>query len=97
MRANGQISIWINRKFAQIWNNNNFHWATVPNNPLNKHGTIDYYDSVFHGRIRHHNKTKIFKLCKLDNSQLQVNIPSCQQQTNGVDCGIYTYVVGNAF
>ena len=25
----------------------------------------------------------------MDNSQLQINIPYCQQQTNGVDCGIY--------
>ena len=58
-------------QFVQILHNNSFHWVTV-SNLNNKHGTIDYYDSL-----------------------LQINIRSCQQQTNGVDCGIYT--VANAF
>ena len=78
-----------------MWRNNNFYWVTVSSNLLNKHGAIDYYDRLFHGRIRHHNKIQIFNLYNLDNSQLKINIPSCHQQTNGVDCGMYT--VANAF
>ena len=95
MKTNGQISVWINGQFAQVWQNNNFHWATLSSKLLNKHGTIDYYDSLFHVRIRHHTKTQIFNLYMLDNSQLQINLPSCQQQANGVDCRIYA--VANSF
>ena len=36
-----------------------------------------------------------FNLFQSDNLQLQINICSCQQQTNAVDCEIYT--VANAF
>ena len=81
-------------QFVQILHNNNFHWVTVSN--LNsKHGAIDYYDSLFHGRIRDHVKLQICNIYKSENSLLQINIRSCQQQTNGVDCGIYA--VANAF
>ena len=45
-------------QFLQILHNNNFNWVAVSN--LNsKHGTIDYYDSLFHGRIRDHVKLQI--------------------------------------
>ena len=66
METNGQISVWINGQFAQIWHNNSFHWATVSSNPLNKHGTIGYYDSLFHGRIKYHTKIQSFNLFKWD-------------------------------
>ena len=60
-----------------------------------KHGTIEYYDSLFHGRIRDHVKLQICNIYKSENSLLQINIRSCHQQSNGVDCGIYA--VANAF
>ena len=62
---------------------------------LNMELFIDYYDSLFHGRIRDHVKLHICNIYKSENSLLQINIRPCQQQTNGVDCGIYT--VANAF
>ena len=64
-------------------------------NLSSKHGTIEYYDSLFHGRIRDHVKLQICNIYKSENSLLQINIRSCRQQTNGVDCGIYA--VANAF
>ena len=74
--------------------NSNSHWVTVSN--LNsQHGTIDYYDSFFHGRITDHAKLQICNICKSENSLLQINIRFCQQQTNGVDCCIYA--VANVF
>ena len=88
MKTNGQISVWKNK---QILHNNNFHWATVSSNlhsRHSRHGTIDYCDCLFHGRIKDHTKIQIFNLCKSDNLPLQMKIHSCQQQTNGVDYGI---------
>ena len=75
-------------QFVQILHNNSFHWVTVSN--LNsKHRTIDYYDRLFHGRIRDHVTLQICNICKSENSLLQINTRSCQQQINGVNCGIY--------
>ena len=80
--------------FTQVLHNNKFHWVTVSN--LNsKHETINYYDSLFYGRIRDHVKLQICNIYKSENSLLQISIRSCQQQTSGVDCGISA--VANAF
>ena len=59
MKTNGQISVWKN---GRILYNDIFHWATVSSNLHSRHGTIDYYDSLFHGRIKDHTKIQIFKM-----------------------------------
>ena len=81
-------------QFIQILHNNNFHGLQYLKSN-NKHGAIDYYDSLFHGQIRDHVKLQICNIYKSVNSLLQINIRSCQQQTNGVDCDIYA--VANVF
>ena len=69
--------------FTQVLHNNKFHWVTVSN--LNsKHETINYYDSLFYGRIRDHVKLQICNIYKSENSLIQISIRSCQQQTSGV-------------
>ena len=45
--------------------------------------------------ITDHVKLQICNIYNSENLLLQINIRSCQQQTNGVDCGIYA--VANAF
>ena len=59
MKTNGQISVWKN---GRILYNDIFHWATVSSNLHSRYGTIDYYDSLFHGRIKDHTKIQIFKM-----------------------------------
>ena len=81
MKTNDEISVWKNE---QILHNNNFRWATVSSNLHSRHRTIDYYDSLLNGRIKDHTKIQISNLYKSDNSPLQINIRSCQQQTNGL-------------
>ena len=50
---------------------------------------------MFHGKIKDHVKMKICKICKFFEEKLSVNVRACQQQLNGVDCGVYT--VANTF
>ena len=78
-------------QFVKNLHNNNFYWVTV-SNINSRHRTIDYYDSLFHGRIRDHVNLQICNLHKSEYSPLQINIRSCQQPTNGVDCGMYAVV-----
>ena len=53
---------------------------------------MDYYDSLFQGRIKDHVKLKIANLSKTENSELEIYIHSCQQQKDGVDCGMFPVV-----
>ena len=77
-----------------ILHDKSFHWVTISN--LNsKSGSVDYYDSLFHGRIKDHVKLQIANISKTENSELEIHIRSCQQQKNGVDCGIFA--VANAY
>ena len=80
--------------FVQILHNKSFHWVTV-SNVNSKSGSVDYYDSLFHGRIKDHVKLQIANVSKTENSELEIHIRSCQEQKNGVDCGIF--VVANAY
>ena len=80
--------------FVQILHNKSFHWVTV-SNVNSKSGSVDYYDSLFHGGIKDHIKLQIPNISKTENSELEIQIRSCQQQKNGVDCGIF--VVANAY
>ena len=80
--------------FVQILHNKSFHWVTV-SNVNSKSGSVDYYDSLFHGRIKDHVKLQIANISKTENSELEIHIRSCQKQKNGVDCGIFA--VANAY
>ena len=80
--------------FVQILYNKSFHLVTV-SNVNSKSGSVDYYDSLFHGRIKDHVKLRIANISKTENSQLEIHIRSSQQQKNGVDCGIFA--VANTF
>ena len=65
-----------------------FHWVTL-STVNSKSGSVDYYDSLFQGRIKDHVKLKIANLSKTENSELEIYIHSCQQQKDGVDCGMF--------
>ena len=56
---------------------------------------INYHGSLFYGKIEDHIKMHICNIYKFYKEELSVNIRACQQQSNRVDCGVYTVV--NAF
>ena len=64
------------------------HWVVISNINCSK-DEMNYYDSIFHGKIRDHVKMQIFNIFKCIGKELTVNVKACQQQTNGVDCGVF--------
>ena len=82
------------KHFVQILHNKSFHWVTV-SNINSKYGSVNYYDSLFHGRIKDHVKLQIANISRTENSELEIHIRSYQQQKNGVNCGIFA--VANAY
>ena len=62
--------------FVQILHNKSFHWVTV-SNVNSKSGSVDYYDSLFHGRIKDHVKLQIANISKTENSELELYIRFC--------------------
>ena len=58
--------------FVQILHNKSFHWVTV-SNVNSKSGSVDYYDSLFHGRIKDHVKLQIANLSKTLNTLKTLN------------------------
>ena len=81
-------------KFVQILHNGNHHWVVISNINGSK-DEIDYYDSLFHGKIGNDVKMQICIIFKCSSKELTVNIKACQQQINGVDCGVFA--VANMF
>ena len=75
-------------EFVQILHNVNYHWIVISNINCSKDET-NYYDSLFHGKIRDHVKMQICNIFICSGKELMVNVKACQQQTNGVDCGVF--------
>ena len=46
-------------EFVQILHKGNYHWVVMSNINCSKN-KIDYYNSLFHGKINHHVKNLIF-------------------------------------
>ena len=81
-------------EFVQILHNGNYHWVVISNINCSK-DEINYYDSLFYGKIRDHVKMQICNIFKCNGKELTVNVKACKQQTNGDDCGVFA--VANLF
>ena len=81
-------------EFVQILHNGNYHWVVISNINRSK-DEMNYYDSLFHGKIRDHVKMQICNIFKCNGKELTVNVKACKQQTNGDDCGVFA--VANLF
>jgi len=79
----------VSRPFLQILHNGRKHWLLVSNYNCQP-GEINLYDSLYHGRVTDQVKAQICTIYKCPTDKLVINAKPCQQQTNGVDCGIYT-------
>ena len=77
-----------NQKFLKILYNNRAHWVAI--NTYNcKNGKVNYYDSLFSGRLDDFMKQQICALMQADVDVLKINVTPVQQQTNLVHCGIF--------
>ena len=75
-------------EFVQILDNGNYHWVLISNINCSKN-EIDYYGSLVHVKIKDHVKMQICNIFKCSGKELTVNVKACQQQTNGIDCGVF--------
>ena len=82
------FSIYRSKPFLQILHNDNFHWIAVSTYEC-KPGEIYYMDSLFRGRIADKVKQQICSIMHSSTPSLKIKVLPVQQQTNGVDCGIY--------
>ena len=74
--------------FIQILHDERCHWVTVSTFGCDP-GEINYYDSLFKGKITDSVKKQICNLLHLKEKKIKVHVMSVQQQKNNTACGIY--------
>lgn len=70
---------------AQTHHNGKFHWVAS----VKVDGQIYVFDSLSNGTLSPSLQIQLASLYGGDFSKITVRIPSIQQQTNGVDCGLF--------
>ena len=78
-------------EFVKILHIGNYHWVVISNINCSKN-EIDYYDRLFYGKLRDHVKMQVCNTFKCSGKELTIHKKACQQQTNGVDCGVFAVV-----
>ena len=74
--------------FIQILHDGQCHWVTVSTSGCDP-GEINYYDSLFKGKITDSVKKQICNLLHSKEKKIKVHVMSVQQQKNNTACGIY--------
>ncbi|XP_047124446.1 uncharacterized protein LOC105850359 isoform X2 [Hydra vulgaris] len=74
--------------FVQILHDGNLHWICVTTYDC-KPGEIYIFDSLFHGSISIATKRQICSILRCPKKKIVIKVLPIQQQTNGVDCGLY--------
>ena len=64
------------------------HWVAISTCNC-KNGEVNYYDSLFSGRINDFVKPQTCALMQVDEDILKINGMPVQQQTNSLDCGTF--------
>ena len=75
--------------FLQVLRGGRTHWIAVGTFNCNE-GGINLMGSLFKGRVPDHSKQQISALLNYRNKNIKINVLPVQQQTNGVDCGLFT-------
>ena len=78
-----------NLPFVQVLHDGRIHWIAVTTLNCNE-GEINLMDSLFKGRVPNHSKQQLSALLNFRNKNIKINVLPVQQQTNGVDCGLFT-------
>ena len=82
------FDVYQNQPFVQVLHDGNIHWVAVSTiNSLP--GQIFVMDSMFKGRISYHIQRQICSIMHCPLNRINAIIIPVQQQTNGIDCGIY--------
>ena len=77
--------------FVQVLHDGNIHWLEISRiNCLP--GEVFIMDSMFRGKINHHVQRKICSIMHCSMETIKATVLPLQQQTNGIDCGLYAVV-----
>ena len=77
-----------NKPFVQVLHDGKLNWIAISGYGCNE-GEVCYTDSLFKGRIADHTKQQICAILNCDLKQVKIKVFSVQQQSNGVDCGVF--------
>nr|XP_047133813.1 uncharacterized protein LOC124811932 [Hydra vulgaris] len=78
----------VNESFIQVLHDGAIHWVTISTFGCAK-DEVCVLDSMFHGNIKKHVIRQICSIMNCSKDILTVRVLPVQQQTNGVDCGLF--------
>ncbi|XP_047140784.1 uncharacterized protein LOC124815932 [Hydra vulgaris] len=85
---NLSFSILKDEEFVQVLHDGCAHWFAISTvNCLSGH--VFVMDSYFRGKLSHATMRQICSIIRCPLSKIKVTVLPVQQQTNGIDCGIY--------
>ena len=82
------FNVYKDTPFVQVLHNGNYHWLAVSTYGCQS-GEVFVMDSLFRGRLTQHTQKQICSLLCCKESLMKVKVLPVQQQTNGVDCGLF--------
>ena len=86
--ANGLQDPILGQTFVQVLHDGKLHWIAISTYECNE-GEVCYIDSLFKGKIAVHTKQQICAILNCDLKHVKIKVLSVQQQSNGVDCGVF--------
>lgn len=84
----GQFDV-VHGEFVQILHTGSYHWVCVSNIGLQKPNVVNIYDSKYTG-VKMFTKKQIASLLYTASDEITVQVQPVTQQSNGVDCGVYS-------
>ena len=88
LRQGLNFQVYRSIPFVQVLHDGRIHWVAISSYGCDQ-GKIYLMGSLFNGRIAEHTKEQIYSILNCAARKIKVNISPVQQQSNGVDCGIY--------
>ena len=86
----------VTSEFVQVLHDGIFHWVCVSNIACRNSNTVKLYDSLY-AKVAKHTKDQISNLLNChDRDNIFIEVQPVQQQTNGVDCGVYALAFATA-
>ena len=82
------FKIYKSKPFVQVLHDGSLHWVTISTYGCEK-GEVNLMDSMFKGAIALQTKRQICAIMHCEEEKIRIKVLPIQQQSNGVDCGVY--------
>ena len=77
-----------NTPFVQVLHDGKLHWIAISTYGCHE-GEVFCFDNLFKERIADHTMQQICAIMNCDLKHVKINVLPVQQQSNGVDCGVF--------